>query len=248
MTPAYETIADTYAAWVDAALDDPASVLSLAVNGLLAALGPVAALKVCDLGCGEGHLARQLAERSAHVTGVDLSEGLLTLARTRTPHPGVYYVHDDAQHLTSLPDGRFDCVVSNLALMDIPDLYAVYAAVHRVLRAGGYFVFAITHPCFQSPGTAIDRNPAGEFVARRIHRYAHGGFWQSDNPEGIRGKVGAYHRTLATYLNGLIRAEFTIQELAEPTASPGESFGSADGQHEIPAVLVVKAQRRPTHA
>lgn len=38
-----------------------------------------------------------------------------------------------------------------MALMDIPDLPATLCTVARILRPGGWFVFAITHPCVQMP-------------------------------------------------------------------------------------------------
>ena len=64
---------------------------------------------------------------------------------------GIRYLVDDAQSLASLGDESFDLVVCQLALMDIPDLEAVLAAVARVLKEGGSFVFVIGHPCFLAP-------------------------------------------------------------------------------------------------
>ena len=59
---AYDEIADAYAAIVAAALLDPTSVLGVATRCLLATVGPVTDLDVCDLGCGEGHLARSRSD------------------------------------------------------------------------------------------------------------------------------------------------------------------------------------------
>ncbi|HAL49192.1 MAG TPA: class I SAM-dependent methyltransferase, partial [Dehalococcoidia bacterium] len=42
------------------------------------------------------------------------------------------------------------------------------------------------------------------------------GFWRSENPDGVRGKVGAHHRTLSTYLNGLVEAGLSLERLVEP--------------------------------
>jgi ubiquinone/menaquinone biosynthesis C-methylase UbiE len=144
---AYDAIVDDYAAFVGANLAAGTSVLGVATRGLLDLAGPVAGLVICDLGCGEGHLARYLAGQGGQVVGVDISIALLQLARARSGRD-VRFVQDAAQQLRTLPDGAFDLVVSNLALMDIPDLAATYAAVQRVLRADGRFVFAVTHPCF----------------------------------------------------------------------------------------------------
>ena len=240
---AYDAIVDDYAAFVERNLADPASVLSVATRGLLDLAGPVTGLAVCDLGCGEGHLARYLAGQGAQVVGVDISAALLQLARARSGSD-VRFVQDDAQQLRTLADGGFDLIVSNLALMDIPDLPATYAAVRRILRPGGRFVFAVTHPCFQAPGARIETDATGNFRARSISRYTEEGFWRSDNPIGIRGKVGAYHRTLATYANELLAAGFTLMRLAEPGPPEGE-YGDpyTQAQVQVPAVLVVEARR-----
>jgi ubiquinone/menaquinone biosynthesis C-methylase UbiE len=185
------------------------------------AVGNVKGQRVCDLACGQGEIARQLARRGAHVVGVDMSQKLLDIARREeaTEPMGITYQHDDAQRLDSLPDGAFDGVLCHMALMDIPDLDATFQSVRRVLRPGGWFVFAITHPCFQRP-------PGGDY-----HRE---GFWRSTNPDGVRGRVGAHHRTLSTYLNALVHAGLFLERLAEPPL-PGR---------DVHPVLVAQSRRK----
>lgn len=88
---------------------------------------------MCDLGCGEGHLSRRLEVLGATVVGVDVSAPLLVLAQERAEGTAARFVRDDAQRLAPLGDERFALVVCNLALMDIPGLTAVCAAVRRIL-------------------------------------------------------------------------------------------------------------------
>jgi ubiquinone/menaquinone biosynthesis C-methylase UbiE len=64
---------------------------------------------------------------------------------------GIEYLVEDAATLRALPTAAFDLVTCQLGLMDIPDLTATLAAVHRVLWSGGSFVFVIGHPCFLAP-------------------------------------------------------------------------------------------------
>lgn len=76
----------------------------------------------------------------------------------------------------------------------------------------------IGHPCFLAPYAAtvnLDGQPA-----RSVSAYFEKGFWRSSNPNGIRARGGNYHRTIAPYLNALIRAGFRLDEINEPTASP----------------------------
>jgi 2-polyprenyl-3-methyl-5-hydroxy-6-metoxy-1,4-benzoquinol methylase len=237
----YDAIAAEYAAGIVSEGPQPQSVNGVAAGCLLALLGPLAGVRICDLGCGEGYLARWMAERGGSVVAVDISQRMLEVAQQRTGDPAIQFVCDDAQELTMLTEGSFDLVVSNLALMDIPNLQATYNAVHRVLRPGGRFVFTITHPCFQSPNTSMETDDEGHFVARRLVRYAEEGFWRSGSPDTLRGKVGAYHRTLSTYLNQLLQAGFRLGRLVEPTLPPGRhETPSAQAQVLIPSVLVVE--------
>lgn len=64
-------------------------------------------------------------------------------------------------------------------------------------------------------------------------------FWRSDNPQGVRGQVGAYHRTLATYLNSLIQAGFQIEHLREPQATAVEAR-LPPGYQVIPPFLLLR--------
>ncbi len=214
----YDGFADSYAAFVASDAADPLTALGGATVHVLAVAGEVDGLRVCDLGCGEGHLSRVLAARGGRVVGVDVSRRMLALARQRTPRPGLDYLLADAQQTLPLPAAAFDLAISNMALMDIPDLAAVYRAVARILRPGGRFVASITHPCFQSPHSSPETDDEGAFTARRVVQYVEEGFWRSGrNIDTVRATVGAVHRTLATYLNGLIAAGFTLERLVEPT-------------------------------
>ncbi|MCZ8515369.1 class I SAM-dependent methyltransferase [Paenibacillus filicis] len=115
----------------------------------LAKEGEMEGKHICDIGCGPGELSAELSVKGAKVTGVDLSEKMLALARTKSS--SVEWIHDDAMHLKAISDGSMDYVVSNLMLMDVPDFMAVFHTVHRVLAPGGTMFWTIMHPCFQSP-------------------------------------------------------------------------------------------------
>ena len=68
-------IADTYAAMLGDTVEDPGTA------ALLDLLGEVSRMRVLDLPCGEGRVARELARRGARVVGVDLSTSMLDRAR-----------------------------------------------------------------------------------------------------------------------------------------------------------------------
>lgn len=79
-----------------------------------------------------------LYDDSVDLTGIDLSPGMLAVARRRAGelrHP-VELREADAEHLP-FADGSFDTVVCTLAVCAIPDRPAAIAEMHRVLRPGG---------------------------------------------------------------------------------------------------------------
>jgi 2-polyprenyl-3-methyl-5-hydroxy-6-metoxy-1,4-benzoquinol methylase len=74
-TPArYDEIADFYEAFAPDVYDDPPT------PALLSLLGDVSGLRLLDLACGHGRLARELARRGARVVGIDISAALLDKA------------------------------------------------------------------------------------------------------------------------------------------------------------------------
>lgn len=218
MLAAYDAIAE----WYDRSVRE-GSLLSgddlIAASGL-DTLGTLEGRTLCDLACGQGHLARQFAKAGAKVLGVDISLRLLEVARREEEAnlQGIQYVHADAQALPPLPGEPFDYVFCNMALMDIPDLDATLNNVARILRMGGSFVATITHPCFNLP------QGGGYFDE---------GFWRSDNPNGVRGQVGANHRTLGTYITAFGNAGLLLDRATEPQLP----------NRNVPPVLVMRCRR-----
>jgi ubiquinone/menaquinone biosynthesis C-methylase UbiE len=105
----------------------------------------VAAGAAADLGCGPGYLAVELAHRAPglHVTGVDLSDAMLTQAIANARLAGVAHQTDfrtaDAAALP-FPDASLDLVVSTFSLHHWDDPGPIFTEVARVLRPGGAFL------------------------------------------------------------------------------------------------------------
>jgi ubiquinone/menaquinone biosynthesis C-methylase UbiE len=246
MASSYDEIAEWYDTWVGthSMSDDP---YFRAVEALI---GDVAGQRVCDFACGQGRVARYLAAQGASVVGVDLSAKLLAIARGHeeaTPR-GIEYIHADVQRLGGATFDSFDGAVCSMALMDIPDLTGAARSVASLLRPEGWFAFSILHPCFHTSESGEIETPAG--AARTISRYFVEGHWRSDTRTGPPGKVGAYHRTLSTYVNTLSDTGLQLVRLAEPGVeddlprSPGLSQANRPVWAEVPAILVALCRKR----
>jgi ubiquinone/menaquinone biosynthesis C-methylase UbiE len=231
------------AGWYDELIRAGSGPHENAVGCLLGLLPPsLGGHVVLDVGCGQGLATRAVAAAgAARVVGVDSSPEMVALAREHATPPSVEYVVDDAQTLASLEAGSFDGATCQLALMDIPDLDATLAALCRVLRPRGWFVFVIGHPCFLVPD-ARPTEAADGTPALVVRGYFDERFWRSANPQGVR-RAGNHHRTLATYLNALVRAGLAVEEVAEPVAT-GRLGAERPLYREVPMFFAARTRRQ----
>jgi SAM-dependent methyltransferase len=202
-------------------------------------VGPVEGARVLDLACGGGRVTRELARRGARVTGLDVSAALLEYAgAAEVAEPlGITYAHGDCASPDVLSGQQFDAVVCHFGLSDVDDLDGCLATVARVVRSNGTFTFAILHPCF--PGWAGDRSASW----RPGGGYYEEGYWVANGGLSVlRQRVGANHRMLSTYLNGLVRHGLAPEQVAEPGMPAGWTDEHPDAD-PVPMYLVARCRR-----
>lgn len=105
------------------------------VRDLLAALPPLNARSVIDLGCGPGNSTEVLAAcfPQAQVAGIDSSADMVAAARRRLPH--IRFVAEDVQ---SWPDpGPFDVILANAVLQWVPNHAALLPTLIARLAPSG---------------------------------------------------------------------------------------------------------------
>ncbi len=88
--------------------------------------------RALDLGCGTGNYTLELKKRGFNVTGLDASEEMIRVARSK----GLNCIRGDAYSLP-FPDGSFDLVLSVTMFEFIHEPERVVKEIHRVLRPGG---------------------------------------------------------------------------------------------------------------
>ena len=105
---------------------------------------PVAQRKVIDVGCGGGILAESLAQRGATVTGIDMGEAPLTVARLHALEMGVAMTYEKitAEEKAEQCVGEFDIVTCMEMLEHVPDPSSVVKACADLVKSGGDVYFS----------------------------------------------------------------------------------------------------------
>lgn len=207
-----------------------------------AMLPDLAGKRALDLGCGFGWAARHMREAGAvAVLGIDLSERMLARAAADTADDAVTYRRADLETL-ELPSASADFAYSSLAFHYVADFARLVRMLHRALTTGGGLVFTIEHPIYMAaerPDWLTDR--AGRKVWP-VGRYADEGERRTD---WLAPGVVKHHRTIATTLNTLVEAGFSIRRIAEfaPSAEAIAAMPALAEERERPMLLTVAAER-----
>ena len=216
--------------------------------------------RILDIACGNGLYSRRLAALGARVTAFDFSEELVKLARARGGENIDYHVIDaaDERALLNLGAGPFDSALCNMALFDMADIQPLFRALPYLLRspdpasgkAGGVFVFSLTHPCFNNASSvhmAEELDDEGQIkmtysvkVSRYMTPYHARGLalFNQPKPQVYFERPLEYYFKLG-FENGFVLDGF--EERAFPPNQPAPSPLSWGGQFsEIPPVLVAR--------
>jgi 2-polyprenyl-6-hydroxyphenyl methylase/3-demethylubiquinone-9 3-methyltransferase len=135
-------------------------------------IAPVAEKKVLDVGCGGGILSESLAQRGAVVTGIDMGDAPLGVAKLHQLESGlsINYQKSTAEDFAKNHENTFDIVTCLEMLEHVPDPSSVINACAKMVKPGGAVFFS-----------TINRNPkafllaivGAEYVLRMLPRGTH---------------------------------------------------------------------------
>jgi ubiquinone/menaquinone biosynthesis C-methylase UbiE len=236
-------------------------------EALVEAAGVGPAQAVLDVACGTGAVARAAARRldgEGHVTGVDVNEAMLAVARRLRPE--LEWRLADAAALP-FPDESFDVVLCQAALMYFPDPARAVGEMGRVVRSGGTVAVQVwsnldAQQAYR-PFADIAARHAGEEARNLIGSYF--SFGDRDAVEALLARAGLRPSAATTRLGAVrvpslddfVSAEIDGTPLAERLDEPTcariredtrmalASFAREDGTAAIPIEGHIVAAVKP---
>lgn len=133
---------------------------------------PVTSKSVLDIGCGGGILSESLAALGANVTGIDLADEALKVARLHLLESGcaVDYEHISVEQLAGRQPGSFDILTCLEMLEHVPDPASIVSACATLLKPGGSIFFSTINRTAKSLLMAI---AGAEYILKLLPRGTH---------------------------------------------------------------------------
>lgn len=134
--------------------------------------GGLAGKQVLDVGCGGGILAESMAALGGQVTGIDMGEAPLSVARLHGLESGisVAYEQSTAEAYAARHAGMFDVVTCMEMLEHVPDPASVIAACARLAKPGGAIFFSTIN---RNPKSYLFAIVGAEYLLRLLPRGTH---------------------------------------------------------------------------
>lgn len=132
----------------------------------------LAGKKVLDIGCGGGILAESMAVRGAKVTGIDLGEAVLNVAKLHGLESGVHVEYEllSAETLAQTKPHAFDVITCMEMLEHVPDPASTVSACAALVKPGGYVFFSTINRNLKAYLLAI---VGAEYVLNLLPRGTH---------------------------------------------------------------------------
>ncbi len=134
--------------------------------------GPLEGLNILDVGCGGGILAESMAAEGAQVTGIDLADESLTVARLHGLETGIKvdYREISAEDLAEQHPGHYDIVTCMEMLEHVPDPASIVRACATLVRPGGHVFLSTLN---RNPKSFLFGIVAAEYILKLVPRGTH---------------------------------------------------------------------------
>jgi SAM-dependent methyltransferase len=175
-------------------------------------LGDLQGAHVLDLGCGEGYVARLVADAgAASVHGIDISPEMVAKAWASIPprsRCAFSFAVGDASEVNDLPREQFDRIMAVFVFnyTSRQQMLSTLRIARAHLAPGGRFIFSVPHPCFpfmREPASPFYFEPGSYDYFSGVDVQFEGHIWRRD---GGSVPVRCVHKTLSDYFDAIAAA------------------------------------------
>lgn len=218
---------DSVASWYEKHLTDENTYHNKVIlPNLIRLVAPKRGESIVDLASGTGFFSAAFAKEGAQVTGIDVSEELIAIARKHSP--AVSFHVGSAEKFDIVETTSKDKVVIVLAIQNIEQVAKVFAEASRVLKSSGTFHIVMNHPAFRIP-----KQTSWEFDEKKKVQYRRVDEYLSESKSAIAMHPGQYnspetlsfHRPLQFYFKLLQKAGLVVERLEEWTSHKESDSG-----------------------
>ena len=219
------------------------------MRDIVAAEAPSGSIRVLDLGCGTGSLARRLADAlpAAAIVGIDISPANIAMARRPAAEDGDRVRFEVADYLKFAAE-PFDLIVSDgvLHLVDA-DTQTIVSKLARDVRPGGVFVCDMPYACAYNTASALVRRllrsiraPWVDWLILRVARILHGRDMDDDR---LRERVGYMYVPPSRLMDDDLVAAFAASGLRRKTAYTVKHTSLSQLRHRVTVFVRDEAKR-----
>ncbi len=177
-------------------------------------MGNVKEKKLLDLGCGSGETSVFFAKEGAIVTGVDISDEQIKMAKelANKEKVKVLFIRGKMENLSLIKNNNYDIINSSHAIHYVEKLQPFFKEIFRILRPEGRFVFSVSHP-FSDIVWKEGNNLVVKYSYFKKGRIN----WHWEYPEkGLKFPTFISMRKVSDYFNALTEAGFLVEHILEP--------------------------------
>lgn len=220
-------------------------------------LGSIKNKVVLDLGCGNGYLGQVFLNKGAKkIILFDVSRANIDHAKKRCSSPKAEFLCQDGTKEWKIRSKSLDIIFSDMMLNEVKNIKTPIKEAARVLKKGGLFVFAVTHPAWDLFEYAKKKFTGASPIIPKAGPYFFRGYnhfiMSTESLKPKKGgeykqsyNVGHFQRPIEDYFNTTVQADFTIKKIVEPelTSRLLKNFSGYKEMTEHPIGLIFLAVR-----